>query len=111
MKVACPQCNTEYLIVYPRQGKRFFSIIYQCSTISIIISGPLVQTLDLIERILNRSCPFLAGGILVGSVYWTAVTYGAVTIMQVREKQNIDDSFHLFLLNLNFNRFLDTKKA
>ncbi len=42
-----------------------------------------MYTLDLIERILNRFCPFLAGGILVGSVYWTAVTYGAVTIMQV----------------------------
>ena len=49
------------------------------------IAGPLVYTLDLIERILNRFCPFLAGGILVGSVYWTAVTYGAVTIMQVRK--------------------------
>ena len=47
------------------------------------ILGPLVYTLDLIERILNRFCPFLAGGILVGSVYWTAVTYGAVTVMQV----------------------------
>lgn len=47
------------------------------------LAGPLVYTLDLIERILNRFCPFLAGGILVGSVYWTAVTYGAVTIMQV----------------------------
>jgi len=64
VKVACPQCNTEYIIVYPKQG-------------------PLVYTLDLIERILNRFCPFLAGGILVGSVYWTAVTYGAVTIMQI----------------------------
>ncbi|CAF5211706.1 unnamed protein product, partial [Rotaria magnacalcarata] len=64
VKVACPQCNTEYLIVYSKQG-------------------PLVYTLDLIERILNRFCPFLAGGILVGSVYWTAVTYGAVTIMQI----------------------------
>ncbi|CAF0737643.1 unnamed protein product [Didymodactylos carnosus] len=64
VKVACPQCNTEYIIVYPKQG-------------------PLVYTLDLTERILNRFCPFLAGGILVGSVYWTAVTYGAVTIMQV----------------------------
>ncbi|CAF0722576.1 unnamed protein product [Rotaria sp. Silwood1] len=64
VKVACPQCNTEYIVVYPKQG-------------------PLVYTLDLIERILNRFCPFLAGGILVGSVYWTAVTYGAVTIMQI----------------------------
>ncbi|UJR26112.1 hypothetical protein I4U23_007458 [Adineta vaga] len=64
VKVACPQCNAEYIIVYPKQS-------------------PLVYTLDLIERILNRFCPFLAGGILVGSVYWTAVTYGAVTIMQI----------------------------
>jgi E3 ubiquitin-protein ligase MARCH5 len=46
----------------------------------------LVYTLDIIERILNRFCPFLAGGILVGSVYWTAVTYGAVTIMQVERE-------------------------
>ena len=81
MKVACPQCNTEYIIVYPKQGeisqegKSFRTIRFSL--------GPLVYTLDLIERILNRFCPFLAGGILVGSVYWTAVTYGAVTIMQV----------------------------
>lgn len=37
----------------------------------------------MIDRIICKACPFLAGGILVGSVYWTAVTYGAVTIMQV----------------------------
>ena len=54
--------------------------------IDLLFEGPLVHTLDLIERILNRSCPFLAGGILVGSVYWTAVTYGAVTIMQVNDQ-------------------------
>ncbi|CAF0804428.1 unnamed protein product [Adineta ricciae] len=64
VKVSCPQCNSEYIIVYPKQRS-------------------LVYMLDLIERILNRFCPFLAGGILVGSVYWTAVTYGAVTIMQI----------------------------
>ena len=46
-------------------------------------SGPLVYTLDTIERLLNRFCPFLAGGVLIGSVYWSAVTYGVVTIMQV----------------------------
>jgi E3 ubiquitin-protein ligase MARCH5 len=55
-----------------------------------LILGPLVYTLDLIERILNRFCPFLAGGILVGSVYWTAVTYGAVTIMQVEKERERD---------------------
>jgi hypothetical protein len=65
------------------------------------ILGPLVYTLDLIERILNRFCPFLAGGILVGSVYWTAVTYGAVTIMQVR-------NFSFDLLILEENNILDS---
>lgn len=42
-----------------------------------------MRVLDTIDRIICKACPFLAGGILVGSVYWTAVTYGAVTIMQV----------------------------
>ena len=46
-------------------------------------SGLFVRILDTIDRIICKACPFLAGGILVGSVYWTAVTYGAVTIMQV----------------------------
>lgn len=64
VKVVCPQCIAEYIIVYPKQSS-------------------LAYTLDIIERVLNRFCPFLAGGILVGSVYWTAVTYGAVTIMQI----------------------------
>ena len=42
-----------------------------------------MRILDTLDRIICKACPFLAGGILVGSVYWTAVTYGAVTIMQV----------------------------
>lgn len=45
--------------------------------------GLFVRILDFLDRIICKACPFLAGGILVGSVYWTAVTYGAVTIMQV----------------------------
>lgn len=39
--------------------------------------------LDTIDGVIFRVCPFIAAGILVGSVYWTAVTYGAVTVMQV----------------------------
>jgi len=27
-------------------------------------------------------CPFVAAGFVIGSVYWTAVTFGALTIMQ-----------------------------
>lgn len=63
-QVNCPQCGTEYQIVYPALG-------------------PLVYVLDIVDKIVKKSCPFVAGGILIGSVYWTAVTYGAVTIMQV----------------------------
>ncbi|KAF7991235.1 hypothetical protein HCN44_002797 [Aphidius gifuensis] len=62
--VSCPQCNTEYIIVYPNMG-------------------PLVVILDTIDGIIFRICPFIAGGIVVGTIYWTAVTYGAVTVMQV----------------------------
>lgn len=39
--------------------------------------------LDTIDAVIFRVCPFIAAGIVVGSIYWTAVTYGAVTVMQV----------------------------
>ncbi|XP_046752427.1 E3 ubiquitin-protein ligase MARCHF5-like isoform X2 [Diprion similis] len=62
--VSCPQCNTEYIIIYPDMG-------------------PLVVMLDTMDSVIFRVCPFIAAGIVVGSIYWTAVTYGAVTVMQV----------------------------
>lgn len=39
--------------------------------------------MDVADRVIYKMCPFVAGGIFIGSVYWTAVTYGAVTVMQV----------------------------
>lgn len=63
-KVACPQCNTEYIIIFPHLGT-------------------VVYVMDFVDRLVYRVCPFLASGILIGSVYWSAVTYGAVTVMQV----------------------------
>lgn len=42
-----------------------------------------MYVLDLVDRTVYRACPFVAAGLLMGSVYWTAVTYGAVTVMQV----------------------------
>ncbi|XP_046360605.1 E3 ubiquitin-protein ligase MARCHF5-like isoform X2 [Haliotis rufescens] len=63
-KVACPQCNTEYMIIFPKLG-------------------PIVYIMDIADKIIYKMCPFVAGGIFIGSVYWTAVTYGAVTVMQV----------------------------
>lgn len=49
----------------------------------LVITGPLVYVMDVADRIVCKLCPFVAGGIFIGSVYWTAVTYGAVTVMQV----------------------------
>ncbi|CAM5127701.1 unnamed protein product [Natator depressus] len=62
--VSCPQCGTEYRIVFPKLG-------------------PLVYFLHQADWILSRASPFAMAGIVVGTVYWSAVTYGAVTVMQV----------------------------
>lgn len=62
--VSCPQCGTEYHITFPK-------------------TGPLVYFLQQVDRALSRASPFAAVGVVVGTVYWSAVTYGAVTVMQV----------------------------
>ncbi|KAM9338241.1 E3 ubiquitin-protein ligase MARCHF5 [Symphorus nematophorus] len=62
--VNCPQCGTEYHISFPKMG-------------------PLVYFLQQVDRLLSRASPFAAVGVVVGTVYWSAVTYGAVTVMQV----------------------------
>lgn len=46
-------------------------------------AGALLYILELSDSLIYRACPYLAGSLLLGSVYWTAVTYGAVTVMQV----------------------------
>lgn len=53
--------------------------------------GPVVYVLDLADRLISKACPFAAAGIMVGSIYWTAVTYGAVTVMQVHYFILFDD--------------------
>ena len=45
--------------------------------------GPIIYLMEKADRFIYKTCPFVAGGIFIGSVYWTAVTYGAVTVMQV----------------------------
>lgn len=62
--ICCPQCGTEYRIVFPKMG-------------------PLVYFLQQADRALSRVSPFAAVGVVVGTIYWSAVTYGAVTVMQV----------------------------
>ena len=48
-----------------------------------LFSGPMIYLMEKADRFIYKTCPFVAGGIFIGSVYWTAVTYGAVTVMQV----------------------------
>ncbi|KAJ7305230.1 hypothetical protein JRQ81_011141 [Phrynocephalus forsythii] len=62
--VSCPQCGTEYHIIFPKLG-------------------PVVYFLQQVDRVLAKVSPFAAAGIVVGTLYWSAVTYGAVTVMQV----------------------------
>ncbi|KAG6449083.1 hypothetical protein O3G_MSEX005859 [Manduca sexta] len=45
--------------------------------------GAFVALLDAMEEVTHKICPFIAGGVLLGSIYWIAITYGAVTVMQV----------------------------
>lgn len=87
VEVSCPQCNNAYIILYPNSGIFITYLIIGTNFFPLISihlnEGLFVRILDTIDRIICKACPFIAGGILVGSVYWTAVTYGAVTIMQV----------------------------
>ncbi|CAG9764529.1 unnamed protein product [Ceutorhynchus assimilis] len=63
-KVLCPQCQTEYIIIFPNMGT-------------------VVHILDATDKFINQSCPFIAAGIVVTGLYWCSVTYGAITVMQV----------------------------
>ncbi|XP_053477676.1 E3 ubiquitin-protein ligase MARCH5 isoform X1 [Ictalurus furcatus] len=86
-RVACPQCNAEYLIVFPKLGLDYVRTVQS----SLSLSRPIVYVLDLADRLISKACPFAAAGIMVGSIYWTAVTYGAVTVMQVvGHKEGLD---------------------
>ena len=60
------------------------------------LSGPVVYMMDLVDRIIYKVCPFVAGGVFIGSVYWTAVTYGAVTVMQVTAEPILNNNAFLF---------------
>jgi len=62
--VSCPQCGTAYRITFPP-------------------SSPFMRVLDTADLLIGRLCPVVAGGVIVGGIYWSCVTFGAVTIMQV----------------------------
>ena len=63
INVECPQCNTAYVIQFP----------HPTFVVSILDSGDLF---------IQKICPIITGGACVGSMYWTILTFGAVTLMQ-----------------------------
>ena len=69
VRVFCPQCNSEYRINYPS-------------------FGPVLILIDYGDKIINKLCPVVAGGVALGSLYWSAVTYGAITVMQTVGHKN-----------------------
>uniref|UniRef100_A0A182N168 E3 ubiquitin-protein ligase MARCHF5 n=1 Tax=Anopheles dirus TaxID=7168 RepID=A0A182N168_9DIPT len=61
--ISCPQCQTRYIIIMPSMGS--FAV--------------LLERLDIIAKQLS---PGVAAGAVVCSVYWSAITFGAVTVLQ-----------------------------
>lgn len=82
-KVFCPQCNTEYCISYPPLGS-------------------ILMVVEYTEKTVNKIAPIAAAGVVVGSLYWSAVTFGAVSVMQVMGHQEglrvMESADPLFLL-------------
>lgn len=82
-RVQCVQCQTEYIIVQANMG----------------FTADLLEGID---NVIRRSSPFIAAGVFVGSFYWTACTYGAITILQVLGNEEglrlLEDTDHVFLM-------------
>ncbi|EDW26638.1 GL13124 [Drosophila persimilis] len=74
--VVCQQCLTEYLIIFPPMAR-------------------LASVLDFAERMVRRTSPYLVATIFFGSIYWSAITFGAITVVQdatlnfIRRRRNI----------------------
>lgn len=64
--------------------------------------GIIADVLEALDTMIRRSSPFLAAGVFVGSLYWTAVTYGAITVLQVLGHEEgleiLEGTDHIFLM-------------
>lgn len=49
--------------------------------------GSILTVVELTEKAVNKIAPIAAAGVVVGSLYWSAVTFGAVSVMQVMGHQ------------------------
>ncbi|VDD76045.1 unnamed protein product [Mesocestoides corti] len=64
LAVACRVCGYYYVIEYPPVD-------------------PLMVMLNVFDHVMDVSTTYVFGGALFGCLYWSAVTYGALTVMQV----------------------------
>ncbi|XP_068141395.1 E3 ubiquitin-protein ligase MARCHF5-like [Drosophila tropicalis] len=62
--VVCQQCQSKYLIVYPKMN-------------------PLADRLDQFDHLVRYYSRYVATGFFLGCIYWIAITYGALTVVQV----------------------------
>jgi E3 ubiquitin-protein ligase MARCH5 len=64
--------------------------------------GLCADVLEAVDTLIRRSSPFVAAGVFVGSLYWTAVTYGAITVLQVLGHNEgleiLEATDHIFLM-------------
>lgn len=64
--------------------------------------GLLADILEAVDTLVRRSSPLLAAGVFVGSLYWTSVTYGAITVLQVLGHNEgleiLESTDHIFLM-------------
>ncbi|XP_023169167.2 E3 ubiquitin-protein ligase MARCH5 [Drosophila hydei] len=67
-KVTCMQCQVEYIIIFPKVSR-------------------LAIILERFQDIVRHCSLFVAASAFLGSVYWTAVTYGGLTVIQVFGQQ------------------------
>ena len=58
-------------------------LVFQLVTTHTDVTGHLVYIIELYDRFLSATSPFAAATIVIGSIYWSAVSYGAVTVMQI----------------------------
>lgn len=67
--IRCQLCEVAYSVIFPQMG-------------------PLVDFLRVVDRTLTAIGPYGTLGLLVGTAYWTALSYGAVTVVQVMGRAN-----------------------
>ena len=70
------------LICDNKIGKLNYILVARCCFF--FVSGAVLYILDVCDWFLYKASPFCAIGVTLVSVYWTLVTYGAISVMQVR---------------------------